>query len=100
MITVKRGDVVQVRGERDLILVTDAADQDPDAYRTYSFILGRDETGQVFEQEFVSSEMPVETIFMGYRVHPELLEDPNIGEEGYEPQTFVSDMSEVISIVE
>jgi hypothetical protein len=55
MITVKRGDVVQVRGERDLILVTDAADQDPDAYRTYSFILGRDETGQVFEQEWATA---------------------------------------------
>jgi hypothetical protein len=95
MITVKRGDVVQVRGERDLILVTDAADQDPDAYRTYSFILGRDETGQVFEQEFVSSEMPVETIFMGNPCS-------RVGAEDYYPlsdRVVVTDMSEVISVL-
>lgn len=92
---VKKGDIVQVRGQRDLILVTDAADQDPEAYRWYSYKLGRDENGNVFEEEYIAAEMPAETIFMGNRCS-------RVGAEDYYPlseQVIVSDMSEVISIV-
>lgn len=99
MISVKKGDVVAMRDGR-CIQVTEAADQDPDAYRWYSYRLGRREDGTVFDEEYVAAELPVETIFMGYAVHPELLSDPNLGEPGYEPKIIVSDMSEVVSIIE
>lgn len=39
-----------------------------------------------------------DNIFIGYHVHPELFEDPNLGEPGYEPVTVVSDMSEITSV--
>lgn len=95
MITVKKGDIVQVRGYKDLILVTNAADQDPEAYRWYSFKLGRDENGVAFDEEYVADELPVETIFMGYPCS-------RVGAEDYYPlseRIIVTDMSEVISIL-
>lgn len=85
---VKENDIVAMRDGR-CIYVTQASDQDPDAYRWY------DEGGSI-----INAELPVETIFMGYQVHPELLMDPNLGEPGYEPKIIVSDMSEVLSIIE
>ena len=85
---VKENDIVAMKDGR-CIYVTDASDQDPDAYRWY------DEGGSI-----INAELPVETIFMGYQVHPEFLTDPNFGEPGYEPKIIVSDMSEVVSIIE
>jgi len=68
---VKNGDAVQLR-DGTHVLVTDAADQDPDAYRWYAA-----------DGVTVNAEMPVETIFVG--VTPS-------------GKTVVSDMSEVVTV--
>lgn len=91
---VKEGQVVALRDGR-CIYVTNATDQDPEAYAVYS-IDAYAENGSYIIKE----QLPVETIFMGYQVHPELRSDPNLGEPGYEPRIIVSDMSEVVSIIE
>jgi hypothetical protein len=90
MITVRKGDVAEMRDGRT-ILVTDAADQHPDAYRVYSYKVGRREDGTVFDEEYIVSEMPKETIFMGHPVGAGLAADTDV--------TIVSDMSEVVSIL-
>lgn len=36
-----------------------------------------------------------DNIFIGYHIHPEIFEDPQLGEPGYEPRLYVSDMSEI-----
>lgn len=78
---VKCGDLVKMRDGRH-VYVNDAADQDLDAYRYY------DETYYERTGQFrIKSEMPVETIFVGY-----VKGDPN--------SVVVSDMSEVVSILE
>ena len=84
---VKRGDVVRLRDGR-LVVVEDAADQDPDAYRLYDEVY-YERTGK-FK---VNDEMPVETIFMGDEVKwlgPNFLSSTG--------RYVVSDMSEVVSI--
>jgi len=93
---VKVGQTVAMRNG-DCIYVTGAADPGhPEG--EYQWIDREDFlVGGVIN---VKDSMPAETIFMGYRVHPELLSDPNMGEPGYEPKTVVSDMSEVVSIIE
>ena len=90
---VNKGDVVKLRDGRT-VFVTDAADSDPDAYRWYSYRLGRDEEGNPIEQEYVAAEMPMESIFVGQLVEAGLV--VNLDENA----TVVSDMSEVVSILE
>lgn len=75
---VKSGDRVKLRDGR-IVDVTDAADAHPDAWRTY------DRHAYETRGEWVvTSEMPPETIFVG--------RTENGG-------TVVSDMSEVVSIL-
>jgi hypothetical protein len=86
---VKAGDLVRLRDGRT-VYVTDAADPDPDAYRVYS-IDAYTEDGSLV----VKGELPVETIFVGQLYDPK----PRGWSKG-EPVTVVSDMSEVVSIIE
>jgi len=79
---VRVGDRVRMRDGR-VVDVTDAADQDADAWRTYS-VKGIFNDGEWDAEEYISSESPAETIFVGT--------DANGG-------TVVSDMSEVVSIL-
>lgn len=89
---VKSGDVVKLRDGRT-VFVTDAADSDPDAYRWYSYRLGRDEDGNPIEEEYVADELPMESIFVGHPVDA-------VGLTVNEEVSVVSDMSEVVSILE
>lgn len=84
---VRCGDTVKLRDGR-IVEVTDAADNDPEAYRTYR-------EGPDGEPVLVS-ELPVETIFVGRqkltnKVGPLVVKT-------YGP-TVVSDMCEVVSIL-
>lgn len=83
---VKSGQTVVLRDGRT-VLVTDAADQDPDAYRWYG--------SNAQDEVVVKAEMPVETIFVGI-----LMDTRPRGWNKEEPKFVVSDMSEVVSIVE
>jgi hypothetical protein len=73
------GDTVEMRDGR-MVYVTDAADTQPDAWRTYSRS-DYDRDGSFV----VTSQMPAETIFVGHV-------------EGNENATVVSDMSEVVHV--
>ena len=84
---VKNGQTVALR-DGTAVYVTDATPQ----HKTEVFDW-EGEGGTIVEH-------PAENIFRGYLVHPELLMDPNCGEEGYEPFYVVSDMSEVVGIIE
>lgn len=75
---VRTGDRVKMRDGR-IVDVTDAADNHPDAWRTYDKY-----AYETKGQWIVTSEMPRETIFVGI--------DTNGG-------NVVSDMSEVVSIL-
>lgn len=76
---VRVGDTVRMRDGR-IVHVTDAADQDPDAYRVYD-----EHTYKTTGEWKVNAEMPMETIFMG--------NTPSGGR-------VVSDMSEVVAILD
>lgn len=84
---VKCGDMVKLRDGR-IVSVEDAADQDPDAYRTY-----RESADGSLE---LVSELPVETIFVGRQVLSNKVGPLAVRTLG---ATVVSDMSEVISIL-
>lgn len=88
---VKKGDVAVLRDGRT-VFVTDAADSDPEAYRWYSYRIGRDEEGNAFEQEYVADELAMESIFVGHPVNEGLTINEDL--------TVVSDMSEVVSVLE
>ena len=88
---VRVGDRVRMRDGR-VVDVTDAADQDADAWRTYS-VKGIFNDGEWDAEEYISSESPAETIFVGTEVrYAEKGEAKGGG-------TVVSDMSEVVSIL-
>lgn len=85
---VKVGDTVKMRDGR-VVLVTDAADSHPDAWRTYSY---QDwvESGVAT----ITSEVRPETIFVG-----SLVDARTRGWSKRGPVTVVSDMSEVAEIL-
>lgn len=76
------GDTVLLRDTR-VVHVTDVADQDPDAYRTYSLAAYEKDGSFV-----VTSEQPVETIFSG-----------TLSVYGRQGGTVVSDFSEIVEIL-
>jgi len=89
---VRNGDLVVLRDKR-IVLVTDAADSHPDAWRTY------DKYAYEARGEWVvNSEMPAETIFVGKQV---FFGEGNGGTDAMTTGgTVVSDMSEVVSIID
>lgn len=82
---VKSGEIATLRDGRK-VFVTDAADQDPDAYRLYD----KDHYENTGEFK-INAEMPVETIFVGV-----LWDDRPYG-WSKDSTVVVSDMSEVVS---